>query len=173
MVQETLGQQDEAAKAQYPIDCEVRVKDDGDWGRVVGYTETVEFHYKTRETAVVQIRHYFGFVKDYAVDKVELWVDAPTTSNPLIKLLGTVLCGIGLHVFEKEPVRKDLLKNTGVDFVFWTSGVQKALKTCTREGCLAEKKVWREGWCGAGGKGTRWKSLSSRKEAYIDSLGNI
>jgi len=70
---------------------------------------------------------------------------------------GNTLCLFGLHWFEKEPSEKELIKETGSHKAFWSEGIQKGVKHCVRSGCPATKKVWRTGWVGIGGKGTRWK----------------
>jgi hypothetical protein len=63
---------------------------------------------------------------------------------------------------------KDFVKSTGMDLVFWTSGVQKGLCRCER--CGAEVKAWREGFCGPGGSAGKWRRMSEAKEREIDSL---
>lgn len=84
--------------------------------------------------------------------------------------LGILFCLMGLHRLEEEPSHKELVKETGVHFAFWSEGVQKGVKKCLRPGCDKKVKVWRSGWVGSGGTGTRWKRLSKRQEKYIDSL---
>ncbi|MEK7647073.1 MAG: hypothetical protein AAB378_01695 [Patescibacteria group bacterium] len=84
--------------------------------------------------------------------------------------IGGFLCSFGLHKFEKEPSVKELIKETGLDFVFWSEGVQKGVKNCRRDGCEVTKKVWRKGMVGSGGQAGRWKKLDERQELYIDSL---
>lgn len=75
-------------------------------------------------------------------------------------------CILGFHKW--EVVRKELIKSTGVDFAFWTRGVQKAEKECRI--CRKVKKVYRYGWVGSGGTCERWHSLTEEQEKYIDSL---
>lgn len=85
-------------------------------------------------------------------------------------MLKKLLCRFGFHSWEKEPSKKELIRSTGIDFVFWSSGIQKGVRACTRQGCRAEQKVVREGWLGCGGTSEKWKRLSKRTERYIDSL---
>ena len=170
MPSEVLQKQDNEARAQYPVDCEVRRIEGGDWGKVVGYVEKERWGYNDmyeRTTPVIQVQHYFGLAKDYPIEEIEAWTNHPSSS------FGRFFCGLGLHRLEKEPSRRDVVKNTGIDVAFFTSGIQKAIKVCTRDGCAEQRKVWREGWCGVGGIGTRWRKLSSQKESYINSLQGI
>ena len=85
-------------------------------------------------------------------------------------MLGKILCKLGLHRFEREPQSKELIKGTGAHMAFWSEGIQKATKQCTRPECGFVCKIWRKGWLGAGGKAGRWKKLSENQERYIDSL---
>lgn len=169
MISKNLIEKDSAVKLQYPLNSTVRIKHGGHWGVVVGYYNEEEFNYELRDVAVVVIKHYFGFEKEYAVDKVEPWVDVTIPSN----LLNRFLCAVGFHSFEKEPSRMDIVKTRGINFIFWTFGVQKALKVCTRKGCPAEKKVWRDGVCGAGGISSKWEKLNSQKETEIDRMSDL
>ncbi|MCC6404933.1 MAG: hypothetical protein IT405_00915 [Candidatus Yanofskybacteria bacterium] len=86
---------------------------------------------------------------------------------------GAFLCKLGWHDFEKEPSRKELIRDDGVDFAFWTRGVQKGIQRCTRAGCNAERKVYRTGWMGIGGTSGPWKRLGVRRERRIDALPTL
>lgn len=89
-------------------------------------------------------------------------------------MLKKLLCWLDFHWFEKEPSVKTFIKATGVEMAFWSEGIQKGVKKCIRSGCSVEKKVYRMGWLGlGGGESGRWKKLSSKKEAYIDSLPTL
>jgi hypothetical protein len=82
----------------------------------------------------------------------------------------SILCRLGIHAWEKEPSHKEFFRSTGIHFFFFSTGVQKAVRKCTRHGCCATQKVTRSGIVGAGGHGSGWKKLSKSKEAHIDSL---
>lgn len=69
-----------------------------------------------------------------------------------------------------EP-EKEIIKSTGFNVLFFTSGVQKAVRQCAR--CGRSQKVWRSGFCGIGGKSGRWRRLRASKEKWIDSLPNL
>jgi hypothetical protein len=90
--------------------------------------------------------------------------------SKISEVVGVILCRLGLHVFEEEPSHKELVKNEGVDLMFWTKGIQKGTRFCTRKSCKIKQGVYREGWVGTGGNADGWKNLRSDKEAYIDSL---
>ena len=86
------------------------------------------------------------------------------------EMVKCALCRLGIHLFEKEPSQKELIKSTGLHVLFFSEGMQKGTRVCTRVGCGATQKVWRCGWVGVGGQGTPWKELTPEHEAYIDSL---
>jgi len=175
MVSEGLKILDKLTKDGFPIGTEVRNTEGGDWGEVVGYneSETVWNGLKERTEPYVKVKHYFGFEKEYPGSQIEHWLGKQRYSNFLVGLYVTSLCRLGIHAFEEEPARRDLLKGTGIDFGFWSSAIQKAVKVCTRYGCEVQKKVYRSGMCGVGGVGDNWKKLTTKKEQYIDSIKSL
>lgn len=88
-------------------------------------------------------------------------------------MLTKILCFLGIHEWEKDPAKKDIIRGTGVHFAFTSESYQKAERVCTRPGCSAHQKVYRYGWCGLGGTASGWKKLSLRREEYIDKLPNV
>ncbi|HEU5114244.1 MAG TPA: hypothetical protein VFT82_00585 [Candidatus Paceibacterota bacterium] len=85
-------------------------------------------------------------------------------------MFSCILCLIGLHKWESDPSHKELIKETGIYLVFWSSGVQKGIRKCTRPGCAKTQKVMREGFVGVGGQAGKWKPLSPSRERHIDRL---
>jgi hypothetical protein len=83
-----------------------------------------------------------------------------------------LLCKMGFHCWEKEPTREnlELLRSTGIDFFFFTTAIQIGKVRCTRHNCDAERLMYREGICGAGGSADGWKKCSPEKAKEINSL---
>lgn len=82
----------------------------------------------------------------------------------------SILCRWGHHKWEKEPSCREKIRETGRHLLFWSEGVQKAVRRCTRAGCAATQKVTRCGFVGAGGEAGLWRRLSPEEERHIDSL---
>ena len=82
-----------------------------------------------------------------------------------------LFCIFGRHKWSEKLVSCDIVKGTGFHFLFWSSAVQKAERQCVR--CKKIQKCWRNGMCGIGGSGSKWRKMSPKKEAYIDSLPNV
>jgi len=94
---------------------------------------------------------------------------------PLEPRGSNLFCKLGWHTWEKEPVR-DYVKHSGIDFLFSSSGVQKAIRRCVC--CGKRKKVYRRGWIGFGGplspaESTGWKTLTPEIEKEIDALARM
>ena len=90
------------------------------------------------------------------------------------KLIGRFFCRIGFHAWEKDPSEKEPIKNTGHHIGFWSRGIQKGVRHCTRHSCGCSQKVHRQGWCGIGGENPGWKKLNNPQlESRIDSLPGI
>ncbi len=173
MISEQLKQQDLVAKQQFPINMEV-LSNDGDWGIVVGYVEEDEsifgYHYEgAREKPIIRVRHYFDFEKKYYIDDLQPLPPQSSSDEPISHAVGIFLCKLGIHAFEKEPSRRDLVRHTGIDVLFVSSAIQRGVRKCLRHGCPAEQRVYRTGWCGAGGSTGRWKKMSPAKEQAICS----
>jgi len=83
-----------------------------------------------------------------------------------------LLCKMGFHHWEKEPARDnlELLRSTGIDFLFLTTAIQIGKVKCTRHGCRSERLMYREGVCGLGGCADCWKKCSPEKAKEINSL---
>ncbi len=88
-------------------------------------------------------------------------------------MLGKILCSLGLHRLEKEPSQKEIVKGTGVHFFFFSEGIQKGIKKCTRKECQVQVKVYREGLVGTDCPNPTWQRLDPEKEAFIDSLPGV
>ncbi|MFA6364905.1 MAG: hypothetical protein WCW78_00685 [Candidatus Paceibacterota bacterium] len=88
-------------------------------------------------------------------------------------IIGMIFCACGVHKWEKMPSEKEIVKGTGVHFIFLSEGIQKATQHCVRKECAGKRRVYRQGWVGSGVKEPKWERLSKSKEEYIDSLPNV
>lgn len=79
-------------------------------------------------------------------------------------------CLLG-HDWNKVESERDFVKSTGMDILFFTSAEQKGVQECAR--CGRRRKVWRPGFCGAGGCGSEWMKLTPGKEKEIDALPTL
>ena len=72
---ERLAKADKAARESYPMGSPVRIKENGHWGRVVGYvTETIYGNEpRTEPYVIVGDNFYPQTTKDYPLDAIEPW----------------------------------------------------------------------------------------------------
>jgi hypothetical protein len=75
----------------------------------------------------------------------------------LIDWIGLRLCKIGLHKFEEEPSIVGTVELTGIDWLFFTWGIQDGKRHCMRTNCHAGQIVHREGFVGYGCPNPKWR----------------
>jgi hypothetical protein len=80
-----------------------------------------------------------------------------------IQLYPSIWCYLGFHKWEEIL---DFVRSTGFNVLFSSGGIQKAVFRC--KCCGKQKKMWREGFVGAGVK-TKWFKLNKKQEEYINS----
>lgn len=139
------------------------------WGKVAAYASPRD---PSSEFSDVVVRLYFGAERTESVENLAAHIEPPLRAG-MRGLWDRLWCRCGLHRFEKNPLRKDIVRRFGEDFAFWTDSVQCALARCERPGCHAERLVYRRGWCGPGTKNTRWRKMPRGIAERIASLPNV
>lgn len=79
-----------------------------------------------------------------------------------------LFCWLGWHSWEPTPRVMEYVKHTGVDFLFWSTGVQKGEQYCQK--CPATRTVCRAGMVGIGGSSGPWRACSEARAEVIDRL---
>jgi len=89
------------------------------------------------------------------------------------KFVSLLQCAVGFHSWNPDipEAQRWAVKRTGVDVLFSSQGIQKAIQHCKY--CDATRKVYREGWLslGLGPQGaTEWRRCPLSLEQQIDLL---
>jgi hypothetical protein len=93
--------------------------------------------------------------------------DEPVEQTPMRPSGKSLLCLLGLHLYEKEPGLLYYVRNTGLNILFFTSGEQVGIKRC--KCCGKQKFVCRSGFVGIGGSANKWKRCSKQEADRINA----
>jgi hypothetical protein len=82
-------------------------------------------------------------------------------------------CRFGLHTWDQNVPEQDrwLIKQTGLNVAFSSSGIQKARQRCQH--CSATRMVYRNGWISTAlmpSTATPWRRCAPWREQEIDDL---
>lgn len=153
----------------FDIGQEVIIVSGHAWGTVAAYASPRD---PSSEFSDAVVRLYFGAELTEPAGNLTAHVEPPPRSG-MRGFWDRLRCRCGLHRFEKNPLRKDIVRRFGVDMGFWTQSIQRALARCERPGCTAERLVYRTGWCGVGAKEVAWKKMPAHLQEKIVSAPNV